>query len=352
LIVEKEFCRPSFYKKFSCKGGDCRHTCCKGLTINITEDEYFRLLGIKCSESLRENLDLSLHVRKNADPYKYAQISPDFFGKCRMLTEDGLCMLHGECGPDALSSVCKYFPRSPRFNISPRISTSLGCEETIEILMDLDEEITFEKEKMTLNLESIEEKDTDIDTDKFIKYQEDMFEILKKEDTFVNKLKSIRDYLGCDFEFSNDDMDRFIGFLEFAKENYADIEKYSENILNILKSIEKDSLYIDEIISETIEKVNMLENTFPNINDWLSRFMINEIFYKEAPYMEKNISVENAGKILYIEGMLLIIYLAYNLNVNSSKVEFIDLCVHFFKMCDFTSFEHNILAFFAKEKEN
>ena len=34
---------PNYFKKFKCKCGDCRNTCCVGWTVTMSVNEYFKI---------------------------------------------------------------------------------------------------------------------------------------------------------------------------------------------------------------------------------------------------------------------------------------------------------------------
>ena len=103
---------PSYYKDFVCKCGACRHTCCDGWGITISEAEYFRLLGAAFPDDLRRRLDSALTVLDDPSPERYAYLRPNYLGDCKMLTESGLCALHAVCGEDELPLICRLYPRS------------------------------------------------------------------------------------------------------------------------------------------------------------------------------------------------------------------------------------------------
>ena len=45
MKIKETFLTPDYYNHFCCKCGDCRHTCCQGLTVNITQDELAKKVG-------------------------------------------------------------------------------------------------------------------------------------------------------------------------------------------------------------------------------------------------------------------------------------------------------------------
>ena len=139
MRVDAKFIVPAYYPHFVCKGGACRHTCCEGLEVNMTEAEYFRLLTLECSPELRRELDAGVRVNGYPDGNRYARLLPNFRGTCHLLDAQGLCMLQRECGADGLTAVCRYYPRSPQIADSPECATANACEETLELLLGMAE---------------------------------------------------------------------------------------------------------------------------------------------------------------------------------------------------------------------
>ena len=139
MRVDAKFIVPAYYPHFVCKGGACRHTCCEGLEVNMTEAEYFRLLTLECSPELRRELDAGVRVNGYPDGNRYARLLPNFRGTCHLLDAQGLCMLQRECGADGLTAVCRYYPRSPQIADSPECAMANACEETLELLLAMAE---------------------------------------------------------------------------------------------------------------------------------------------------------------------------------------------------------------------
>ncbi|MGN0801685.1 MAG: flagellin lysine-N-methylase [Candidatus Faecivicinus sp.] len=130
----REFTVPDYYAEFECKGGACRRTCCQGWPISLSMTEYFRLLGMDCSPELRRKLDGAFHLADSPSPERYAQISPNWRGDCPLHLKNGYCQLQCECGPEALSAICRMYPRSPRAAFRPECACSNSCERTLELL--------------------------------------------------------------------------------------------------------------------------------------------------------------------------------------------------------------------------
>ena len=121
-----------YFDKFKCKCGQCRSVCCGGWGITVSDEEYFRLLGLDCPADLRSILDCALAVVDDPRPERYAMMKPSYAGKCRLINEEGLCSLQLACGEEALPSVCRMYPRSVT---GTHAGCSASCERVVELLM-------------------------------------------------------------------------------------------------------------------------------------------------------------------------------------------------------------------------
>lgn len=130
-----KFFVPDYYDAFRCKGGACRHTCCRGWNISVNMHEYFALRSLPCSESLRGKLDGALSIISDTDRERFAAFVRREDGSCPLLREDGLCALQHECGEEPLPTVCRVYPRSVRCDYAREIALSASCEAVTEALL-------------------------------------------------------------------------------------------------------------------------------------------------------------------------------------------------------------------------
>lgn len=122
-------CVPTYYAKFSCKAGACRHSCCFGWEIDIDPHslEYYRSVGDGFGERLRENIineDDSAHFRLGDDE------------RCPFLNDRGLCDIYINLGEDRLCQICSDHPRYRNY-IGARCEVGLGlaCEAACELIL-------------------------------------------------------------------------------------------------------------------------------------------------------------------------------------------------------------------------
>ncbi len=137
-----------YFDAFECKCGDCRSSCCTGWQIAIGMKDYFRLIGMDCSDALHARLERAFHDPECPSPDRFKVISPDWMGDCPLHDQDGLCMLHRELGAASLPAVCRLYPRSIRIEGGVRRACcSNSCEAVIETLMRQDRLTVVRRER-------------------------------------------------------------------------------------------------------------------------------------------------------------------------------------------------------------
>lgn len=152
MKVSHDFLMPDYYPAFRCKIGNCRSACCEGWPISFSIADYFKLLGVECSPDLRRKLDCAMHLNDHPTPESYAQILPRYDGQCPMRLEDGRCGIQAELGEDALAAVCRLYPRSVHHDGGYECSCANSCEAVLELFLNKEEPITFERRRMSFDL--------------------------------------------------------------------------------------------------------------------------------------------------------------------------------------------------------
>lgn len=143
LEGERAYLVPDYFPEFHCKMGACRRPCCEGWPVSITMTDYFRLIGLDCSQELRRRLDCCLHIAPHPSPEAYAQITPRYDGHCPLHMEDGRCALHAELGEGVLAAVCRLYPRGARTGEFHECSCANSCEAVPELLLHRDAPLRF-----------------------------------------------------------------------------------------------------------------------------------------------------------------------------------------------------------------
>ena len=137
MSAKTEFFAPDYLPRFRCKMGACRSACCVGWPVSVSMKNYFTLLGLPCRKELRDRLDVALRLADHPTEEEYARFTPNWLGDCPMRMEDGRCSIQAELGEDALSDVCRLYPRGVRiWEGRYECSASNSCERTLELLWD------------------------------------------------------------------------------------------------------------------------------------------------------------------------------------------------------------------------
>lgn len=128
---------PSYYKKFNCIKGKCKHNCCIGWEIDIDSDTYdfYKSVGGELGQRLKNNIehsDCPHFILKEGE-------------RCPFLNKDNLCDIILELGTDALCDICALHPRFVNeFENRVEIGLGLCCEEAARIILTDNEKFRIE----------------------------------------------------------------------------------------------------------------------------------------------------------------------------------------------------------------
>ncbi|MDY6083956.1 MAG: flagellin lysine-N-methylase [Dialister sp.] len=144
---------PSFYPRFACKAGACRHTCCQKWEIAIddaTAESYQRQHG-ELGEALQKSM---IHGGEGW------RIAFNEKGLCPLLEADGLCRIVKEIGDDSLCDICREHPRFYTYVDDYELcGLGLCCEAASELLLRERAGLSFEMDgKETLSLQALCER--------------------------------------------------------------------------------------------------------------------------------------------------------------------------------------------------
>lgn len=115
--------------KFECIGGACPLTCCRDwdITLKNSEIESYKKMDHPFAKEFLSMIDQEKKCMKMQD------------GFCAALTEDGWCRLVRECGSEALSATCTYFPRQmKKYGDIGEGTAEISCPIAAGYLLDPD----------------------------------------------------------------------------------------------------------------------------------------------------------------------------------------------------------------------
>lgn len=126
-----ELIQPSYYNKFHCLAGACPDSCCQAWEVEIdpeTAELYYRLPG-ELGEAIRQ-------VMQTENDEIWLENSGE---RCPMWREDGLCRIQAALGEEALSKVCREFPRLRQdYGDFVELGLEMSCPEAARIMLEAD----------------------------------------------------------------------------------------------------------------------------------------------------------------------------------------------------------------------
>ena len=268
-----QYIAPHYYKRFKCIADKCQDTCCAGWQIMIDNRSMRKYKSIKG--------DIGRRLKKEI--IKKEQRFNQYEKRCAFLNKDNLCDLVLEGGDEYLCRTCRMFPREiEEYDGLREISLSLACPVVADMLMAMDEKVSFiHREGKDLG-----EPDEDFDFIFFTKLEDTrdlMLDIIQNREYPIAVRMAIVLSLGHDVEertkrnkiFEIDDL------LERYSDEYV-FEYFTKKIKELKK--EGKSINILEDIFGILDNIEVLKKTWlvyiKDIEDTL--FLHNEIYDKKA----------------------------------------------------------------------
>lgn len=182
---------PFYYNDFHCITDKCNDNCCVGgWEIDIDDETYDYYMSL--SGELGETLRNSIITNEEGDHvFKLNN------GRCPLLTDNGLCRVHGEIGEEHLGVVCSQFPRySEYFGEYKESGIGLACEEAARIVLSANEKFSYEISE--LDEEVVEDSEYDKEYAAIIFEARDIIlKILEKSELLIHER------LACILEFTD-----------------------------------------------------------------------------------------------------------------------------------------------------
>ncbi len=354
------FLVPEYYPDFLCKTSECRHPCCEGWNITISMNDYFRLVGAECSKELRGKLDCALKVTGGTEDGRYANISCDYTGRCKLHRDDGLCAIQKELGEEFLPSICRYYPRAVHHSYKDKCICSNSCEAVIEMLSEIKEPLKFIEKQMTI--ERVPD-DKLINFDEF-KIQQDCIHIIQ------DRKFSLPDRLGllCDYIWDITDKDNvkiqpdiaealFVQhlFTNWFEANSISMRDFCYETQQYYGTQGREDPSDDELADAVIryqDGKNAFEKFYPEWQILFEHIIINHMLYEEFPYSEKHDDV--CGSFVSLAAAYS--FLRYNAigycYKHPENKSLFDLAAAMFRLIDHSRFNHNAAVILGKLNYN
>ena len=318
---------PDYFENFKCKCGACRSCCCDGWDIAVSQEEYFHLIGMECSDELHHRLECAFRVPEDPSPQRFRLISSNWLGECPMRDADGLCMLQKECGEEALPKICRVYPRSlKKEGELLQACCSNGCEAVVEALMAQDR-LRFRFAHLHARPELVEVVD-------------------------VNMLMLGRICMECLQDRSRPLRERILEVRRIVCGTEGEIpapEVGLDAFEYVLPVLERMSLtpYRDAVLAlwndrkEYTEAANSFEARFPGWERWMENLLINHMVYMNFPRADARMSYDEALKGLCgTWGLLRMVCIAHTAAQPDAEA-FVDAASAVFRLVEHSSFYYN-----------
>ncbi len=365
---------PDYFSSFSCKMGDCRHACCVGWPITISMTNYFTLLGIDCSESLRRRLDCALHLTGRPSEFEYAQFSPRWDGDCPLRMEDGRCGIQAELGEEPLPDVCRLYPRGIRMKEGGgyEISCANSCEATLELFLHRTEKLTFREAPLSIVLPPLAPPTERFATEgrglalrmRYIEVMQDrrympvdrltrLYLLLEAtEASYGNAagLDAILHDSAAHLTFGDAKMDYDISLehltfgIGIAEEIVTLLDSRSESIRDYGERALHNLGKAEDAVANYHRLKAKFESDYPNWAVFFEHLLVNHMFFVQFPFQDRpyNLKEEFAALCtIYALLRFLCVGLAEEIGEESALV---DLLAAAFRLIDHTDFDRTAIA--------
>ncbi len=191
---------PSYYPRFSCIAGKCRHSCCIGWEIGIDDESYQRFSSIDGGSGKILN-----KIKRSHGEFVF---KTDKNGRCPFLNNEGLCDLIIEYGESVLCPICQDHPRFRSFYENfTEIGLGLSCEEAAKIVL------TDKSPFSLIPLSDDGKTDSPTsDEEEMLSIRLEMISLLEDEFRPIEKrIRALFDLAECDMDAL--DFDEISGFL-------------------------------------------------------------------------------------------------------------------------------------------
>lgn len=285
--------KPFYYDDFKCIGGECIDNCCgNNWNIDVDEKTYKKYKKLKGEWGKKINNNIS-RKRSNPNYLQYGKINLKN-NKCSLLSEDGLCTIHGSLGEDYLCNTCRVYPREIRkYGEIYERNLSISCPEVARYIIKSKDNFSFDLE---------DEKLSDLDKDYIVnnKYNEKLYNILWDTRSLAMEIiqfKEIEIWKRISFfKMLTDKVQNIINEKQY--DNYEEVlNNFREQVtnINVINSLDKISVIPDVKVKFIQSALQVRANNGLN-NDKFTSLIIeyNELFDKDIDFKS---NVENIIKI-------------------------------------------------------
>jgi len=312
--------------------------------------EYYHLLGVECSDTLRRKLDCALNICHEPGKEGYAQLSANWLGLCMLQRDDGLCALQMELGDSILPQVCKLYPRSSKQLITiNQGSCSNSCEGVIELLMQFNEPLKFEDRDLLITPEF----KFDLSANEYDTCKESICIMQNRNHSLPQRFLLLSNHLNAtDFnsEVPHNHNQAFL-ILNVLNQYFinSSISEYCQLTQDYFNLEGKE--FLNEVeLSIILEKYKLanehLEVILPDWHTLLEQLIVNHMFYNNFPYIDNHNHMVDS----YLSLTLMYSFLRFNLlgfmsNKTDSK-DLVDFLAALFRIIEHSNFKSIVAGLF------
>ena len=363
MKVAGEYLVPDYYERFSCKMGQCRAACCEGWPISFSLEDYYHLTSTECSQEMRRRLDTGLHVKLRPTPESYAEIAPRYDGTCPMRLEDGRCALHAEMGEQALSYICRLYPRGVRVEKNYECSCANSCEAVLELLFARDEPIEFVRRQLEFDLPKAAQPTVFFETlgrEQEIRLwlirhmQNQTLPLPQRMMAMGHALRALDEALNCRDE---KEVERLLrgqrrlqplqatelsqGHLDFGLRVAGEMIRLLDERSNSIRSYGEEALdYFDSSFARYTAARDHFERVLPKWDIWFEHMMVNHMYFSRFPFQDRPVSLPDEFIALCAVYALLRFLGIGHMRDKTDAAAFVDVAAAAFRLVEHTSFDH------------
>ena len=279
--------KPFYYDNFKCIAEQCIDSCCVGWKIDIDKKSYNKYKKVKGDFGKKLGDNISRNRLSNSN-LKYGKMKL-IDNKCKLLSEDGLCIIYNILGEDYLCNTCKMYPREiKKYGEIYERNLSISCPEVARYIVN-------GKESFYFNLK--DEKLSDLDKDYIVnnKYNQKLYYLLWDARSLVMEIlqfKEIEIWKRISFfKMLADKVQNIINEKQY--DNYEQVlNNFREQITNINVINSLDKIYI---IPEV--KVKFIQSILQvRANEGINNEKFNNLISEYNQLFDKEIDFENNVK--------------------------------------------------------
>lgn len=357
---------PDYYPRFSCKGGACRATCCRGWGISVSLAEYFALLSLDCSPSLRRSLDGAFHPAEDPSPERYALITPRFDGDCPLHLENGWCGLQTECGEKALPAICCRYPRGIHLRGGIyECCMANSCERTLELLFQNPAPVSVLHQEWPLEAPLPTEALDDHNKPFYLSMRKSILDLLSDRSfTLPKRIGQIGMALSRAMD-AHSSFDVADGLPDRATDSISGPLSIQHALLSLLEETSPSLALEEPLIDRSLrleksgetsersvrlykENAARLERILPEHERYFEQMLFNHIFFEGFPFADQKMDFSHAYGALCACYALLRLIAVGGMVGRDSLDDFIDLMARAFRALEHSRFDWNAAVILEK----